>query len=113
MSEGNQAIGNGVIHADGSGIRLGAGSTSNEVIDNHFDENRIGISPWTDVGGGNTITGNTANNNALWGIEDHSSGGTGDAGTDNNYSNNTCTGNGVGNSSPYGLCWGWCSESTN
>lgn len=67
---------------------------------NGFGANEVGTV-------GNVFTGNTSNDNTGWGIEDQTplfGGGTGDAGTDNTYSNNSCSGNGAGSSDPPGLC---------
>jgi len=51
----------------------------------------------------NTFTGNTTNDNTVDGINDDSSD-TGTAGTANTYKRNSCSGNGVNQSEPAGLC---------
>lgn len=53
---------------------------------------------------GNTYIGNIANDNTGRGIEDNTTGGTGDDGTANTYTGNVCEGNAGGGSHPRDLC---------
>ena len=53
---------------------------------------------------GNTYTDNIANDNTGRGIEDNTTGGSGDAGTANTYMGNICEGNAGGGSHPGDLC---------
>lgn len=53
---------------------------------------------------GNALSGNTADKNTNYGYDDTSSAGSGTAGTTNSYSGDECSGDGIGGSSPSGLC---------
>ncbi len=132
ISDSNTLIGNSVTDADnwfGYGILDGSDAnelrentatgvkgvgfivwaSANNVLTDNIASNNFGNGFGANEIGtvGNTFTGNTAHNNTLWGIEDQTpnfGGGTGDAGTDNIYAKNLCIRNGVGGSSPVGLC---------
>lgn len=82
-------------------------SSNNVLADNVATKSGDGFGA-NEVGTvGNVFTGNTSNDNTGWGMGDQTplfGGGTGDAGTDNTYSNNSCSGNGAGSSDPPGLC---------
>jgi parallel beta-helix repeat protein len=105
-SDGNELRGNTATGVKGVGFIVWA-SSNNVLTDNVASKSGNGFGA-NEVGTvGNVFTGNTSNDNTGWGIEDQTplfGGGTGDAGTDNNYSNNSCSGNGAGPSSPPGLC---------
>ncbi len=102
-SDGNTISDNNVTGNGIHGISL-QNADNNTLIGNESRDNEaVGI--WVAKSLGNTVTENSATGNGQFGIDDSSTGGTGDAGTDNNYTNNTCSGNGQGNSLPYGLCW--------
>jgi parallel beta-helix repeat protein len=127
-SDNNTLTGNRVTDAnDWFGYGVLDGSTANELRDNTAtsvagvgfiiwasNDNVITGNEASDNFGngfganagaaGNTFSGNTANNNTLRGIEDQTSGATGNAGTDNHYSSNVCAGNLNGGSDPPGLC---------
>lgn len=116
VADGNQQSGY-VVWVDSTGNALSQNLASdnlegfaihdahdNTFTDNDASNNKYGFWIPRVAGIGNTFTGNSAHNNDQLGILDDTIGGTGDAGTDNNYSNNTCTGNGAGGSSPPGLC---------
>jgi parallel beta-helix repeat protein len=121
-------ISNNVVTGNGAdGIAIGSSSDGNTISDNTVSGNGIhgialeqadsntvtgnesrdneAVGIWLVNSFGNTVTGNSATGNGQFGFDDSSTGGTGDAGTDNNYINNTCSGNGQGNSLPEGLCW--------
>ena len=77
----------------------------NALTNNEASDNGIGsLIPRVAGIVGNVLTGNTADNNDQWGILDDTISGTGNTGTDNIYSDNTCGGNGSGRSIPSGLC---------
>lgn len=102
--EFNESIGNAR-----AGIRLNEGANANVVIDNIAYENLEGISVMYDpsnLTSGNTFTRNDVYGNDEYGFWDctHGTGGTGDAGTHNSYTENLCLGNGLVQSEPAGLC---------
>ena len=105
-SDGNELRGNTATGVVGVGFIVWA-SSNNVLADNLASDSGNGFGA-NEVGTvGNVFTGNTSNDNFGWGIEDQTplfGGGTGDGGTDNTYSNNQCSGNGAGPSSPLGLC---------
>lgn len=124
----NNVIANNVSNENLTGFTVGTDSTANdlsqnrasnndnegffvfEAYDNIFTNNHASgngygfFIPRVPNNSGNSLIGNTVNNNTEWGIFDDTIGGTGDAGTDNHYSNNSCSGNGAGGSFPAGLC---------
>lgn len=106
-SDANELHANSATGVKGVGFIVWA--ASNNLLADNDASNNFGSGFGANETGtvGNTFSGNTANSNTLWGIEDVTplfGGGTGDAGTDNNYSNNVCVLNRVGGSSPAGLC---------
>lgn len=105
-SDGNELRANTTSAVRGVGFMVWA-SSNNVLADNVATKSGDGFGA-NEVGTvGNVFTGNTSNDNTGWGMGDQTplfGGGTGDAGTDNTYSNNSCSGNGAGSSDPPGLC---------
>jgi hypothetical protein len=81
---------------EGDGVKV----SRNIALTNRPDGNGITVSA---TSSGNQFERNSSRYNARFGIEDSSSG-TGTKGTANTYKSNGCTGNGLGKSSPAGLC---------
>lgn len=79
------------------------GASNNSFRMNTSTNNKFGFALLSDTSG-NTLDRNTADANSQVGFLDQSIGGTGDAGTDNHYVNNSCVGNTVAGSDPIGLC---------
>jgi len=84
------------------GIRLTDDSDNNTFKRNTADDSFVGISIISDSDS-NKFTANTTNLNTEEGIDDNTTGGTGDFGTDNFYKGNSCSGN-TTPSTPAGLC---------
>lgn len=126
-SDGNELVANSVAGArDWFTYYLLGGSDDNVLRDNVATDS-AGVGFLVSAGTGNTFDGNTARDGAgagfgahpgavdntfsgnssidnHEGFADQTRGGTGDAGTDNHYVGNTCSGNRGGASSPWGLC---------
>lgn len=93
----NTANNNGFV-----GFLLFNSSNSNTLTMNTANNNSYdGFFLWG--ASNNTFTGNTANSDSEFGYYDYTTG-SGTAGTANLYSSNECSDNGVGCSSPSGLC---------
>jgi parallel beta-helix repeat protein len=98
-SDGNELRENSATAVSGVGFMI-QGSNNNVFANNDASGNYgngLGANP---PSSGNTYAGNTATNNTNHDFEDNTSGGTGDAGTDNTYTDNICD----GRSSPRSLC---------
>ncbi len=98
-SDSNEIRHNSASATSGIGFMIQGANNNlfvNNVASGNFG-NGFGANP---PATGNVYTANTANNNTNHDFEDNTSGGHGDFGTDNHYSNNTCD----GRSSPLRTC---------
>ena len=77
------------------------GSSSNILTGNTANSDGLGF--YLNGSSSNTLTGNTANHDLVYGYFDDTTG-SGTAGTANLYTMDICDSNGVGGSSPRGLC---------
>lgn len=105
-ADNNSFSGNNIDRSRNENIRLASGSEDNVFKRNTTNGSLFGDGvSITDAGStGNIFTGNTSNDNALFGIDDDTTGGTGVGVTDTFYTRNSCSGNTSGNSDPAGLC---------
>ena len=93
----NNLIGNTVNSNKGNGITVEFESSGNILRDNTANSNYDGV-VLIGAGNGNTLNHNTANSNSQFGFRLL------DSGANNLFTDNNCLTNGVGGSSPSGLC---------